>query len=363
MWRDRFSRRNFLAALGLGGVTVAAGSACGVIGSNGPSPTATSVAMDHSGMPDMNADDAVTMDAKHEARMKAFPAATKGKGNQLMPFRVENGVKVFEVTTALTDWEMEPGKIVQAMTYNGTMPGPMIRVTEGDRVKVIVKNQLKESTAIHWHGLNVANLADGVPGVTQPPIKPGETYTYEFTATPAGSHMYHSHHNAAIQVTSGLLGAFIVEPKDRSKMPAVDQEYTMILNDGAHGFSLNGKGFPATEPMKMRMGQTLLVRFMNEGLLAHPMHLHGMPMQVIAKDGYPLPNPYYCDTQFIAPGDRYDVLVRPENPGVWAFHCHILNHAEGTDGMFGMVTALIVEPAQGALEASPYICQLRGAAA
>jgi FtsP/CotA-like multicopper oxidase with cupredoxin domain len=159
-------------------------------------------------------------------------------------------------------------------------------------------------------------------------------------------------------VTQGLLGAFIVEPRDRARGPRFDSEYTMIMNDGPHGFTLNGKSFPATEPLKMRMGETLLVRFMNEGLAPHPMHLHGMGMEVIAKDGYPLPNPYLCDTLFIAPGDRYDTLVRPVNPGVWAFHCHILNHAESAEGMFGMVTALIVEPAVGAASPFPYACPI-----
>jgi FtsP/CotA-like multicopper oxidase with cupredoxin domain len=351
-----FTRRRFLAALGIGTVGVAAASACVTLPTN--APAATPHPADHGETGSAGAG-AADMDAKHEAKIKAFPAATKGKGGQPMPFRMEGDRKVFEVTCQMADWEVEPGKVVKAMTYNGTMPGPEIRVTEGDKVRVVVKNELPESTAIHWHGLYTDNLADGVPGVTQPPIKPGETYIYEFTAAPVGSHMYHSHHDAATQVTAGLLGAFIVEPKDRSKLPKYDSEYTLILNDGSHGFTLNGKAFPATEPLKMRMGETLLIRYMNEGLMAHPMHLHGMPMEVIAKDGYPLPNPYLCDTQFIAPGDRYDVLVRPVNPGTWAFHCHILNHAESAEGMFGMVTVLVVEPAAGAAAPTlPYVCKL-----
>jgi FtsP/CotA-like multicopper oxidase with cupredoxin domain len=155
--------------------------------------------------------------------------------------------------------------------------------------------------------------------------------------------MYHSHHAADIQVPKGLLGAFIIEPKNRSKEPKVAQDVVMILNDALLGYTLNGKQFPATQPIVARRGDTIRVRFMNEGLLIHPMHLHGMPMRVIAKDGWPLPQSYLSDTLNIAPGERYDVLVRATEEGVWAFHCHILNHAESREGMHGMVTALIVK--------------------
>jgi manganese oxidase len=117
----------------------------------------------------------------------------------------------------------------------------------------------------------------------------------------------------------------------------------MILNDGMHGYTLNGKGFPATEPVKAKKGQRVRIRFMNEGMMIHPMHLHGMHMTVIAKDGWAQPAPWKCDTLNIAPGERWDVIVSCNNPGVWAFHCHILPHAESDHGMFGMVTALIVE--------------------
>ena len=161
----------------------------------------------------------------------------------------------------------------------------------------------------------------------------------------AGSHMYHSHHNAAIQVGNGLLGAFIVEPKRPLAAHRADVDYVMVLNDGAHGYTLNGKGFPATEPVVCKQGQTVRIRFMNEGMMIHPMHLHGMHMTVIAKDGWDQPAPWKCDTLNVAPGERWDVLVKGTNPGTWAFHCHILPHAESEHGMFGMVTALVVQKA------------------
>jgi FtsP/CotA-like multicopper oxidase with cupredoxin domain len=286
------------------------------------------------------------MDRMHEAGVLAFPAATEGLGGQPLEFTMDGDVKVFDLTCDVIEWEVEPGKFYEAWAYNNVVPGPEIRVTEGDKVRINVTNNLPQSTGVHWHGLIVPNSQDGVPFLTQPPIKPGETFTYEFQIRDgnAGSHMYHSHHNAAFQVTMGLLGAFIVEPKDPSTRPAFDKEYTMILNDGPlGGFTINGKGFPATQPLTAKLGEKLLIRYMNEGLMIHPMHLHGMPQLVIAKDGYLQPMPWMCDTLNIAPGERWEVIVEATEPGVWAFHCHILSHAESDHGMFGMVTALIVE--------------------
>jgi len=283
------------------------------------------------------------MDAHHEKGIKAFPAKTEGLGNQLLAPRLEKGVKCYDITATVRRWETEPGKTVEAWVYNDQLPGPMIRVREGDRVRVTLTNQLPESTAIHFHGVELANDMDGVPFITQPPVKPGESFTYEFTVPNSGSHMYHSHHNSAKQVGMGLLGAFIVEPKTPRAVERADVDYTMILNDGMHGYTLNGKGFPATEPIKAKLGQKVRIRFMNEGMMIHPMHLHGMHMTVIDKDGWPQPAPWKCDTLNIAPGERWDVIVNANNPGVWAFHCHILPHAETEHGMFGMVTALIVE--------------------
>jgi manganese oxidase len=283
------------------------------------------------------------MDAMHEAGVKSFPAKSAGKGNQLLQPRLEGGVKVFELTAAKIQWETEAGKSVEAWAYNQQVPGPQIRVREGDRVRLILHNQLEQSTAVHFHGLELPNDQDGVPFITQPPVKPGESYTYEFTVPNSGSHMYHSHHNAAEQVGKGLLGAFIVEPKSPRAIERADVDYVMILNDGFHGYTLNGKSFPATEPIVAKRGQKLRIRFMNEGMMIHPMHLHGMHMTVIDKDGWPQPAPWKCDTLNIAPGERWDVMVDCNNPGTWAFHCHILPHAESAHGMFGMVTALIVQ--------------------
>jgi FtsP/CotA-like multicopper oxidase with cupredoxin domain len=233
--------------------------------------------------------------------------------------------------------------MVQAWAYNDMVPGPVFRVKEGDRVRVNFTNNLPESTSIHWHGVEVENDQDGVPFITQQPIKPGATFTYEFTAPNSGSHMYHSHHNSTKQVGLGLLGAFIVEPKDPGPHDKYDVEHVMILNDAMGGYTLNGKSFPATDPVVCKLGQTVRIRYMNEGVMIHPMHLHGIHQLVTHKDGWALPQPFRCDTLNISPGERWDVLIKATNPGTWAFHCHILPHAESDQGMFGMVTALVVQ--------------------
>jgi FtsP/CotA-like multicopper oxidase with cupredoxin domain len=345
------NRRSFLKMLGMGlAIPGTAGvlSACGV---GAPAAAVTEQATAHA-QDDTHSAEAKPakqgmtwqeMDRMHEEGVKAFPAATSGKGNQPLEPRVEDGVKVFELTCSVIDWEVTPGSKEEAWAYNGQVPGPEIRVTEGDRVRVIVKNELPESTAVHWHGVIVPNDQDGVPFITQPPITPGSTFTYEFVARNAGSHMYHAHHNSTKQVGKGLLGAFIIEQKDKSKDPEYDIDYTMIINDQLGGFTINGKGFPATEPIVAKLGQKVRIRYMNEGQVIHPMHLHGLPQLTFAKDGWNLPQPYMNDTVNVAPGERWDVLVDCTEPGVWAFHCHILSHAESEHGMFGMVTALIVE--------------------
>lgn len=283
------------------------------------------------------------MDAAHEARVKAFPAKTAGQGAQPIQPKVVGGVKVFELTAKAVQWEVEPGVLRQAFAYNGQVPGPTIRVTEGDRVRVVLKNELPESTSIHFHGLSTPNAMDGVPFITQPPVRPGQAFTYEFVARPPGSHMYHSH-NGDDQITRGLLGAFIVDPRDRSREPQVAQDLVIVVNDGPLGYTLNGKSFPATQPIVVKQGQRLRIRYMNEGQIIHPMHLHGLPQQVIAKDGNRLAQPYAVDTVNVAPGERYDILVTADAAGTWALHCHILSHAESKRGMHGMVTAIVVQP-------------------
>lgn len=209
-------------------------------------------------------------------------------GNQPLEARTEGGVKVFVLTIDKVQHRIDAQKDpVDALGFNSVWPGPLLRVTEGDTIRATFRNNLDESTGIHFHGQALPNAMDGVPHVTQEPILPGDTFTYEFVAKPSGSHMYHSHHNATDQVGRGLLGAFIVDPKDAAARYRVDQDVIWISNDTLGGFTINGRGFPATAPIVAKLGQKVLIRFMNEGIMMHPWHLHGMPMRVVARDGIP----------------------------------------------------------------------------
>lgn len=286
-----------------------------------------------------------------------YVAGTLRAGNQPLAPKVSNdGTKNFYLTAAITDWEVSPGKVVKAWTYNGQVPGPWIKVNPGDKVAIHLHNQLPISTDIHWHGIDVPNDQDGVAPITQPYIEPNTTYTYHFTAPDHNElGMYHAHMHGQVAIPNGLFAIFQVGdiplPRGRTfdglAVPAdlkVSQEIPMVLNDaGVIGLSLNGKAFPETQPIIAHKGDWVLVNFFNEGLQIHPMHLHRQPMLVVAKDGYALDSPYRVDTLSIAPGERYSVLVKAEEVGTWAFHCHIVSHAESNAGLAGMVTAMIVK--------------------
>jgi FtsP/CotA-like multicopper oxidase with cupredoxin domain len=302
-------------------------------------------------VPEMAAMTWQEMDAAMEERALRFVEEPKGTfgGTLLEPTVLADGTKQFELTAKIVDWEVEPGKVVKAWTYNGIVPGPEIKVAVGDKVQIVLHNELPESTVIHFHGVRVPNSMDGVDPFTQDPVEPGQSYTYEFTAIEPAVGMYHSHHNAQTQVPNGLAGAFIIGdmpiPASLAEkgITDVDQSVNMILNDaGTIGLSLNGKSFPATEAYSAKVGDTMLVNYYNEGLTSHPMHMHQPVGWIIAKDGVPLAEPMPGDTIVVAPGERITVLYHFTDPGVWAWHCHILNHAEGPTGMFGMVTAVIV---------------------
>ena len=301
--------------------------------------------------------DWATLDQAMHDSILSFPAETEGRGNQpLEPTILADGIKQFELTVAITPWEVEPGRVVEAWTYNGQVPGPMIRVDLGDRVRVIVNNELPMGTDVHWHGIRVPNEMDGVSPLTQDLIEPGETFIYEFTAVEPAIGMYHAHHHGQMQVPNGLFGVFMIgeTPLPRGQtisgveIPAnlvADHEIPMVLNDaGVIGLSLNGKSFPATEPYVGKVGDWVVAHYYNEGLQVHPMHQHQFPQLVFAKDGIPVDQPYWADTVNVAPGERYSVLYQLSDPGVWVWHCHVLTHVEREEGMFGMVTAWIVEP-------------------
>ena len=289
------------------------------------------------------------------ATMAAYPAATKGLGNvHLEPTEVRaDGTKVFDLDMQVADWEVAPGKVVKASTFNGMVPGPRLDLQVGDKVDIRVANHLEMATDVHLHGLNVENAFDGVSPLTQDLIEPGDSFTYSFVADEPAVAMYHPHAMGFQLLPDGMFGVILVGqvplPAGRtvghSQVPAdlrVSQELPMVLNDsGVIGFSLDGKSFPATAPISAKVGDWILVHYYNEGTQIHPMHLHQFDQIVVAKDGFPLDSPYEADTVNVAPGERYSVLVKVDKPGAWVWHCHILPHVESEAGMHGMVTALI----------------------
>jgi FtsP/CotA-like multicopper oxidase with cupredoxin domain len=294
------------------------------------------------------------MDAAMKSSTEAFPAKTQGVGGQdLAPTILPDGTKQFRLTAEVVDWEASPGKLVKAWTYNGTVPGPTMRVNPGDKVAVVLNNNLPEATTIHFHGIEGPAALDGTPYVNGAvPIEPGHTSTYAWTVqtTPAVG-MYHSHFDSTLQVEDGMAGAFLVGnlPVPQAAVaqgaPVEVTNQVMFLNDsGSLGLSLNGKSFPATAPFVVTQGQWLEVTYFNEGQMIHPMHLHEEAQMIIARDGFPLTSPETDDTITVAPGQRITILVHAVDVGTWVWHCHILQHAEGPGGMFGMVTALVVRP-------------------
>lgn len=270
--------------------------------------------------------------------------ATVTTGGKPLAFRDENGVKVFELITKAVEWPILDGVTVTAFTYNGTVPGPMIRVTEGDQVRIVVKNDLPDPTTVHWHGVEVPNAMDGVPGVTQDPILPGASFTYEFIAKPAGTFMYHSHFESDVQVSAGLYAPLIIDPKTpEANPPTVDvslmisewlmrdeQTFATMPMSGMEPnfFTINGKAFPATEEITVKKGDRVRLRFMGIGQFIHPMHLHGFPFEIVATDGHPVPEGARLvkDTVSVAPGERYDIEFVATETGQWMLHCHILHH-------------------------------------
>ena len=289
----------------------------------------------------------------------SFPAETQGTGNAVLePTILADGTKQFELTAEVTPFEVEPGKVVDAWTYNGQVPGPVIKADVGDAVSILVHNRLPIGTDVHFHGIRTPFEDDGVAPITQDVIESGGDWTYTFTVEEPAVGMYHAHLAGQHAVPNGLLGTFLVGQMPLPEVlpggaglesttaapTSVAQEIPMVLNDtGVIGLSINGKSFPATQPLVAKDGDWLMIHYENEGVQVHPMHLHQFPQLVIAKDGLALDQPYWADTILVGPGERYTVVIHADRPGTWVWHCHILNHVERETGMFGMVTALVVQ--------------------
>ena len=275
----------------------------------------------------------------------SYRAPADARGAQPLEPRLEDGIKVFDLEVSVIEWNILPGQRMMAYAFNRQVPGPTIRLTIGDRVRINVKNGLPEATSVHWHGLVLPNAMDGPAFITQPPIEPGETYVYEYTVRQAGTFLYHSHLEPDRQQALGMYGALIIDP---AGPPAGewDSEYTIqlqewleregytfpaMLMEGAlpNFFTINGKAFPATETIHMKVGERALLRFIGSANnFIHPMHVHGGPFSIVAADGVPVPpgTRIEKDTINVAPGERYDVIWTAREPGRWLLHCHIPHH-------------------------------------
>jgi len=283
------------------------------------------------------------------------PNATQNYGNQLAKYVVDkDGAKHFTFTAKQVMWEVVKGHRVLAWTLDGTVPGPTIRVTAGDHLRITLINHFPAATSLHWHGLLVPSDEDGVPGVGQKPIQPGETYTYDFTVhdQDVGTHWYHSHENDLAQVTNGLYGAFIVDPRpgtpEAKQAIHADVEATEFIAEMGGYYVINGKSFPDTQPIMVKHGQTVHLRLIGaDTMMMHPMHLHGHFFNIVAEDGHMLAQPIQKDTLPISPGETYDITFYAwAAPGsIYPFHCHILSHVmnpgQTGDEMGGLIVLVV----------------------
>ena len=350
--------RRSLAALLVASVVLAAcGSAAGSPAAATMDPDMPGMDMGASPSPGPSSGAAGSMPGMGGGWMADEPVPTAGAvpatataGLQPLPFALDGKTKVFELTARPIYWNINDQTQVTALSYNGMVPGPLIRVAEGDRIRVVFTNGLTAPTSIHWHGQAVPSNMDGVaqPELSQKPVMPGATFTYEFVARPAGTFMYHSHVDTDTQINVGLFGGLIVDPGNWNAVkPDVDE--TLFLNewrivDGVtypamptmgepNYFTINGKTHPDIPTITVKRGERVRLRFVGAGQFEHPMHLHGTGFKIVATDGYPVPATAQLtkDTIAVHPGERYDVEFVAGNPGKWALHCHIVHHTTNND--------------------------------
>ena len=261
-----------------------------------------------------------------------------------LPWRLVGGVKVGHLIAEEFDHELAPGLTIKAWGYNRSTPGPTIEVTQGDRVRLYVTNKLPEPTTVHWHGVILPNGMDGVAGLTQKAIPPGETYLYEFTFKDAGTFMYHPHSDEMTQMALGMNGMMVVHPK-APKGPRVDRDFVLMAHEwkiapGAsrpdpnamadfNVLTFNSKAFPGTAPLVMGVGERVRVRIGNLSPMDHhPIHLHGLNAVLTWTDGGEVPmSARHPETTFLVPVGTVRVFeFTPTDPGDWAMHCHMTHH-------------------------------------
>jgi manganese oxidase len=260
-----------------------------------------------------------------------------------LPFAVVDGVKEYHLVAEPVKREFAPGMVVNCWGYNGLTPGPLIEAVEGDRVRFYVTNKLPERTSVHWHGLLLPNGMDGVAGLTQPHIEPGETYVYEFTLRQSGTQMYHPHSDEMTQMAMGMMGLFVIHPKG-GENPRIDRDFAIMLHEwfvppGAftpnpnimldfNMFTFNSRVWPGTAPLVVKTGDRVRIRLGNLSMDNHPIHIHGYHFEVTGSDGGRVPPPARSPhtTVDVVVGTTRDIEFVADAPGDWIFHCHKSHH-------------------------------------
>ena len=311
--------------------------------------------MDHNSMPGMDHSKMqMPMPMNHSARPGKstsrnplpHPVAVVTPDVPHLTWKMENGAKVFHLTAEIVKREilpasaMGPAKVLTLWGYNGSVPGPSIEVNDGDHVRVIFHNKLPESTTIHWHGLEIPIRMDGMPFISQPPVKPGETFVYDFTVHQNGTFFYHSH--GAMQEMMGAIGLFIIHPK-KQHYPIVQKDFGIILQEFAdlqnnpvvnsmamefNWLTFNGKAAPATTPLVVRQGDRVRIRLVNLGMDHHPIHIHGNQFYVTGTEGGRIPQSAWFpgNTVLVGVAQARDIEFDAKYPGDWMLHCHLPHH-------------------------------------
>lgn len=262
-----------------------------------------------------------------------------------LPFKIVDGVKVFHLIVEELEHEFDSGLRAKCWGYSGRVNSTVIEALEGERVRIYVTNRLPAPTSVHWHGMYLPNGMDGVSGLTQPHIKPGETYKYEWTLRQHGTLMYHSHHDAMTQEGMGLIGMFVIHPRRPSPEYHVDRDFAIMLAEWAiepgtsrpntlemsdfNILTMNGKCFPSTDPLVCKTGDKVRIRFGNLSQMDHhPIHLHGYHFRITATDGedIPLSAQWPETTVLVAVGQTRNIEFNADAPGDWVIHCHMTHH-------------------------------------
>lgn len=266
-------------------------------------------------------------------------------GGAKLPWKIVDGVKVYHLIAEEVEHEFAPGLKAQCWGYNGGVHGPLIEAVEGDRVRVYVTNRLPAPTTVHWHGVFLANGMDGVGGITQPVIKPGETFRYEWTFRQSGTLMYHPHHDEMTQMAMGMMGLIVVHPRGVPGAERPDRDFAILLSEwkiepGARRpdpmamndfnlLTMNGKCFPGTESLVAKLGDKVRIRFGNLSAMDHhPIHLHGFYFNVVGTDGGEIPAAgRWPETTVLVPtGSTRDIEFVADAEGDWPMHCHMTHH-------------------------------------